>query len=292
MPNIKKNLVFIGAHALGALNSLLDDNEAKSVASKLAAKKSSKALRAHAKWAHYFSRAFNNPSQLIANNGEAWLLEQTAGLDFKVMFDAGANIGNWFAVACRHHPKAVFHCFEIVPDTFNQLKKRATSTSCQVICNDFGLSNRPGKLPIHVDSDSHFLSTAYPTGEGEGAQIIECRVSTGDEYCREKGIEHIDMLKIDTEGAEGDVLIGFQRMLERNAIRLIQFEYNRSALASKFLLRDFYQLLLPRGYVLGRLYPTGVEFHDYHIEREDFVGPNYVACLSSDHEIINQLKID
>ena len=45
------------------------------------------------------------------------------------------------------------------------------------------------------------------------------------------------------------------------------------------------------GYKLGKLYQRGVLFKDYHPRDEDFMGPNYVACLASETEALARLSL-
>ena len=60
------------------------------------------------------------------------------------------------------------------------------------------------------------------------------------------GIESIDFLKVDTEGADIDVLQGFRNAFEQGAVTMAQFEYNDLSLKlSRTLLADFYELLTP-----------------------------------------------
>ena len=115
---------------------------------------------------------------------------------------------------------------------------------------------------------------------------IESNVQRGADYASAKGIDLIDFLKIDVEGAEGKVLEGFEPMFSQRQIRLVQFEYNRGAILGDFLLKHAYAFFTSRGYRLGKLMPEGVHFHDYHFGHEDFAGPNYVACRNDDDRLI------
>jgi len=54
-------------------------------------------------------------------------------------------------------------------------------------------------------------------------QEIECK--TLDTLCLEIGLEKIDYLKIDTEGAEYKILSGARNLLQKQKITFIQFEY-------------------------------------------------------------------
>ena len=89
---------------------------------------------------------------------------------------------------------------------------------------------------------------------------------------------------------EDRVLKGFGELLERGAIRVIQFEYGRVNIESHFLLKDFYKLLSGFGYVLGKIYPTEVLFKDYEYTDEDFLGPNYLAVLRTETALIQRLR--
>lgn len=69
-------------------------------------------------------------------------------------------------------------------------------------------------------------------------------------------------------------------MLERNAIDLVQFEYNRRWIDSRAFLLDAFNELQPYGYALGKVTPRGVETYSaWHPELETFREANYLAWL-------------
>ncbi len=116
-------------------------------------------------------------------------------------------------------------------------------------------------------------------------------METGDEYFEAGTKDGIDILKIDTEGHEVDVLLGFTKVLVTpNAPRIIQFEYGHTYLPSKHSLSDVYRLLEPSGYVIGRLYPNGVEFSPYQLEKENFRIGNFVAVREGD-PLVQELQL-
>jgi FkbM family methyltransferase len=53
---------------------------------------------------------------------------------------------------------------------------------------------------------------------------IDVKTMALDDFCRDQRIEHIDILKIDVQGAEYAVLAGAHAMLERRAVDLIYLE--------------------------------------------------------------------
>lgn len=222
----------------------------------------------------------------MASNGEQLLLERTASFGFATLFDVGANRGNWTRMARRAHPRAAIHCFEILPATFEQLRAAIGGLE-GVVLNPFGLSDREGEVEVFATADTA-ISSLYDFGY-PGAARLKGRVRRGADYAAEQGIARIDLLKIDTEGAEARVLEGFRPMLEAGRIRLVQFEYNRGAIESHFLLRDFHRFFAPLGYRLGKLTGSGVLFRDYHHSQEDFVGPNYCAVPAGETALIAAL---
>jgi hypothetical protein len=71
-------------------------------------------------------------------------------------------------------------------------------------------------------------------------------------------------------------------MLKRQAIGVLQFEYNHRWIGGRWFLRDAFDLLLPLGYALGKITPRGIEFYDrWHYELETFREANYLACTPS-----------
>ena len=119
---------------------------------------------------------------------------------------------------------------------------------------------------------------------------VKARVITGDAYLRERGIKHVDVLKIDVEGAEFAVLHGFADAFALGAIDLVQFEYGALNLPLRYFLADLWKFFTDRGYIVGKLYPEGVSFKDFDPTDEDFMGPNYIACRTERADIVAALR--
>lgn len=222
------------------------------------------------------------------SNGENWLLNQLARFRPSVVFDVGANVGDWSMLARNALPESQLHSFEIVESTYSVLRERLAGNA-GVVLNNFGLSDKSGTITMHLyDGTSELTShVAYP--HGRYREVI-CPVRRGDEYMQERGIERIDFLKIDVEGAEHLVLHGFGAMLEGGQIDVIQFEYGKVNIITHFLLRDFYEFFESRGYLVGKLFPDFVDFRPYELEDEDFLGPNYVAVRKTRTDIVDALR--
>jgi FkbM family methyltransferase len=237
---------------------------------------------------------YENFSYDFHRNGEARVLrtleERTT---IRTVFDVGANTGEWSTMAVHTFPSAHVHAFEIVPQTALVCRSN-TQRLERFTLNEVGLSDREGSDEAYVTEGLSVLATCVPDFSDTFHRIetapVAVRTTTGDLYCERLGIESIDFLKIDVEGYEDKVLRGFESMLERGAVRAIQFEYGYVNIASRFLLKDFYDLLIPYGMAVGKVYPTYVDFRDYDHHHEDFRGPNYLAVRRREHELIRALE--
>jgi hypothetical protein len=86
---------------------------------------------------------------------------------------------------------------------------------------------------------------------GDYAQVS---VTTGDIFLAEAGLSSIDFLKIDTEGHDLKVLIGFTAALRRKAIRFLQVEAGMNVTNARHVpIQSFMQFLEPLGYHLYRV---------------------------------------
>lgn len=238
-------------------------------------------FRTIAKLAKQYLKWFGNASYKPLKNGERWVLAQLREASIGSVLDVGANVGDWALLAEEVLPQATIWALEIVPATFTRLRERVQGHT-RIRCFNLGLADHDGVLPIHYDpaASTHATFTEYP--QGGARQRIDCPVRSGDGFLREHGIDRVDFLKMDVEGAEHLVLAGLAEALRTRRIRFIQFEYGRVNILTRFLLHDFYELLRGYGYVVGKVFPDFVDFRPYDLGDEDFIGPNYLACSSDD----------
>ena len=238
-----------------------------------------------------FHEVFENLNYDFHDNGEDFVLRTLAAQpSVSTIFDVGANIGDWAAMAAQSVPRATIHSFEIVPETFQQLRTRCASFAT-VLPHALGLAEAAGEVDVF-----------HPQGMSANATCVDgitemfhkrrppsfaAKVTTGDLFCAEHAVERVDFLKIDVEGFEPNVLRGFRRMLESGSIDVIQFEYGYVNIVARFLLKDFYDFLTPYGMRIGKIYPERVEFRDYDLHDENFLGPNYLAVRSSKAELLD-----
>ena len=53
---------------------------------------------------------------------------------------------------------------------------------------------------------------------------------------------------------------------------------------------DFYEFFTQKNYVVGKIYPNYVDFKDYTLDDENFLGPNYLAVKKEYQDLISALS--
>ena len=176
-----------------------------------------------------------------------------------VLFDVGANVGNYSAALIQRFPEARVFAFEPNPTTFSRL--RATHGH-RVDCQNLALSDVPGEISLYDRQGSQGTEHASVYGDvisqihGIPAQRTAITATTIDLFCEQNGIVRIDFLKIDTEGHELGVASGASRMISEDRIGVIQVEFNEMNLISRTFCRDLRQKF-PR-HIFYRLLPAGL----------------------------------
>lgn len=232
------------------------------------------------------NRLYENRNHDIYSNGELTLLKKIAGNLPSVIIDGGANVGNYSLMVMQTIPGCRIFAFEPVSSTFEKLKEN-TRDHQRLIPVQKGLFRENCQKEINLfPSDEHssiydLENLPYSLDNKEKIDLIR-----GDDFIRENGIDLVDFLKLDIEGAEYDALLGFEESLSRGIIRAVQFEYGYINITTKKLLIDYYSFFEKHGYKVGKIFPKSVEFRQYSYVHEDFLGPNFVAVKASDTELI------
>lgn len=243
-----------------------------------------------------FARFLGNEARLdvcnhIASNGESLVQEiilKYAPRDKSlVIFDVGANVGDWTRVLmlkCAqlrpNKAKTKVFMFEPCASTYEDLQKAMQSWSGHVIMVRKALSNNIGKSRFYVVAKGAGRNSLYPQLDENIALRETVEVTTVDLFSQEACIGHIVFMKVDTEGHDMLVIEGASKMIEQQAIELIQFEYNYRWIDSRRYLRDAFEFLTPHGYKIGKITPKGIEFYkEWHQELESFREGNYLACI-------------
>jgi len=228
----------------------------------------------------FIEAAWHNDTAEFAVSGERSVIQRLAPADFRLVFDVGASVGDWTREALSHWPNCNVHAFEVAPRTYALLEGdiRGSLGRDRVETHAIGLSDQGGLQTLYYYPDHPELTGGVARHVSLEAIPFEARMETLDRHCKQQGIQAIDYLKIDVEGAEHRVLKGAREMIEAGAISCIQFEHGAFWLDSRFLLRDYFDLLSQR-YFIGKIFPKNVVFSDYDWRAENLRFSNYL-CVS------------
>lgn len=231
----------------------------------------------------YVNFCYNDNNFDRNTNGEYWFLKRIIP-KVKVVFDVGANSGDYSKSILEINDKVTIHAFE--PDTraFEILKKNIGD---KANINNIAMGEKEGEMTLYRHKNKTVFNSLYDIhAEGESGDKINIKVSTVDDYCAKEKINHIDFLKIDVEGYEFPVIKGADIMLQKGAIDMVQFEFSGATVESRAFLNDFLKFFAKYNYTLYKLKPFSLEKVEYYTDMERFSLSNFVAIhnnLSINH---------
>jgi FkbM family methyltransferase len=208
-------------------------------------------------------------------NGEAWLLS-TFGAQFRRVFDIGANVGDWSRQVLQSCPSVeLLICYEPSP-VISVILRNNLASDARVAIIESAVSDSPGVLDYY-DQPSDAQTSSLISQWSTKATKLRVPVVTVDEEMRRLGLDTIDLLKSDVEGYDLHVLRGARAALERHAIGMVQFEYNRPWMFAGSTLQAANAFLSELGYEIFLLNGTGLCRCDIRSLGELFEYLNFVA---------------
>jgi FkbM family methyltransferase len=211
------------------------------------------------RWCKQYVDHYNGENNdQIETNGELRLMQRNLP-QCRMVFDVGANVGTWAALALKINPRLDLHCFEPSHVTYQQLISNHFPQN--VRCNNFGIGSAPGEAKLFIFENAAGINSLY---QREGLQSFglstpqrteTVHLETIDNYCQGHRIEIIDFLKVDVEGHEMEVFKGAERMLSSGCVNIIQFEYGGCNIDAGVLLKDIFNFFKPLSYSFFKIYP-------------------------------------
>jgi FkbM family methyltransferase len=215
------------------------------------------------------------------------ILEKILKKEPVVIFDVGANIGDYAKMLRNKFKTTDLYCFEPILENFEKLKLNTEDFNIKYENVAVGSTNDVINLYKGSNDADGAMVTAYKdtlteifSFAGQPDQPINCKLITIDSFCEGK-IEVIDFLKIDVEGHELEVLKGAVKMINNNKISIIQFEFNEFNIFSKTFFYDYYKIL--KEYKLYRIMPQNklLFMGAYNSSHEIFRYQNILAVHNS-----------
>jgi FkbM family methyltransferase len=167
------------------------------------------------------------------------------------LVDAGANIGCYTLKQGKAvGPDGKIYAFEPYPVSYGLLTKNIAQNHFSWVSSfPMALSSREGKLAFRASLQETSTATLlYPSPDESPESFcaqentIAVESTTLDNFVQTHGIQHIDILKIDTEGAEADIVKGGLKYALPRTDKVVMESHN-----TRYLVRD---LLAPLNFTL------------------------------------------
>jgi FkbM family methyltransferase len=235
----------------------------------------------------YLNYYQNENNSDMHTNGELWFLDKILP-ECDVVFDVGANIGDWSNSVISINSSCSVYSFEPSLTTFNKLSSNIISD--KAILNNIGLGSVVEKNTLYINESRDTLNSMYcreglnlpDSIDKSSTEIVN--IERLDEYCHNHNITSIDLLKMDVEGFELEVLLGSGEFISQNKINIIQFEYGGANIDAKVLLKDLMSLLILNGYKVYKIHSNYLEYiESYSQNLENFQYKNFIAVNKKYH---------
>jgi FkbM family methyltransferase len=132
-----------------------------------------------------------------------------------IIFDIGGNIGITSIYLSSIFPDAKIYTFEPLPENFEILKKNVKYYK-NIQAFNIGLGSKNGNFKVYLSDDSENFGgvSLYPDPIGNKMDsYVRCEVKNINNVIKDLNIKKIDLLKIDTEGAEYDILTSIEKKI-------------------------------------------------------------------------------
>jgi FkbM family methyltransferase len=195
-------------------------------------------------------------------NGERLLLQTVIAMrPAGVLFDVGANRGDWSAEALSLGFRGRLVAVDPLSRNVVGLRQRFKGAS-NVEVAEFALSDVTGEAEFFSNTDeseggTDSLFDMRRIGYNPSLTTVRVVCTTLASLAKELGVDRIDLLKIDVEGNELSVLKGAGAMLSQGSIDFIQLEFGHAARAAKVYLHDIVQLASSCSYEVFVIKPRG-----------------------------------
>lgn len=232
-----------------------------------------------------FIEAFINYSKGIGYGPsletEVMYLVNTNSKEF-ILFDIGANIGEYSIMVSRKYPKSRIYSFEPSKYTYKLLTNNVRhETRIKPINLAFGENDT--KMNLYSNHEGSGMASFYQRDledtsiKFNQSEIVD--VVTLDNWVDLNNVIP-DYIKIDVEGSELSVLLGGINTLRH--VKAVQFEFGGTAIDARTYFRDYWNLFKEIDFSIYRYSPSGpMRITEYSEKEERFEYMNYVAVSNN-----------
>lgn len=156
----------------------------------------------------YYRPGTSDETIISVNMGQECEYIFPENVDPKVIFDVGANIGVISALMANLYPDAKIYAFEPMPENYEILLKNVAEYP-NVIPRNVALGDVAGDRTLYFSEDeTNFGGCSFFEPGANKQKSVTVRVANTADEVRAVG-GSVDMIKIDSEGSEAEILMGF-----------------------------------------------------------------------------------
>lgn len=147
----------------------------------------------------------------------------------KVVLDVGANAGIYSLAAIAVQPDVVVHAFEPTPEIAARLRATAELNHLKnLYVHEAAVLGETGQAVLNRcrgelgdNEGMNFITKPRGNSDAERVETISL-----DQFCRDRSIDHVDMLKLDVQGHEYSALKGAEFLIRAGRVETIFMELN------------------------------------------------------------------
>lgn len=165
-----------------------------------------------------------------------------------IIFDCGANIGMATIFFKWIYPESTIFSFEPDPKTFLALKKNIDDNNIKgVKIFNFVLSKIEGDIKFFINDRPGFFSMGISKEDNLLKEIVVKGIKLSS-FIEKNQITHIDLLKMDIEGSEGDVVEDLSLSGKIGLFSKVIVEYHHNLSGKENGLGEFLSIFEKNGY--------------------------------------------
>lgn len=172
-----------------------------------------------------------------------------------IILEIGANCGQTTVDFIQHFPKATIHCFEPDPRAIKKFKRLVNHPN--VVLHEIAIGNSNGSITFHQSAGGEAID---PEGWDHSGSIrapkahlemfpwvrfdnkIEVPIMRLDDWAVQHGIDQVDFIWADVQGAEGDMINGAFETLKKTRFIYTEY-YDNECYDGQLNLSEIYALL-------------------------------------------------
>lgn len=181
-----------------------------------------------------------------------WALDFFKNKQPQMIFDVGSNFGYLIYLAISQIKSPTIYAFEPDPYNYQWLKKNLELTAAEknVFIETVAVSDRAGSVrftPSNPHSHENLWAGMSFKKEASASEIEVPSISL-DEFCAQKKITSVDLVKMDIEGAEGYAVDGMREGLKNKIYKNILLELHPQFLSGAHSSEKIIARFLDQGY--------------------------------------------